>query len=348
MRKLLPCGLWKGKNVAVAVDYQLDTLVPGEENVLAISGVLKVLEEPGDRYNPLFIFGPPSVGKTHLLYALCRRFENEHPDWNVLALPAGEFLEECEHAWQNNQTVEFRQQLWKLNALFIDDVHLLSNRPAALEELYHAFNRLVADGRQLVFTSRFAPAEMAEFSTALRTRFQSGLVVSVEPPRERLMRDIIEQKCQTSGILPSRTATRYLCKELRNVRELHGILHQLEQTQNGRPRRVSLTEIRDVLEKHSSQQLTIGQIAKAVSQYFHVDIAKVRSASRQQSLVQARQMAMYLARELTTAPLTEIGAFFGGRDHTTVLYAYRKVCEELRQSSFAARAAREIRTSLRG
>ncbi|MFO0946934.1 MAG: DnaA/Hda family protein [Planctomycetota bacterium] len=331
----------------IPLDYDFDTLVPGEENVLAISGALKVLSEPGERYNPLFVFGPPSVGKTHLLYAIRRRLEREHPEWNILALPAGEFLEECEHAWQNNQAVDFRQQIWKLDALLIDDVHLLANRPAALEEIYHAFNRLVADTRQLVLTSRLPPADLDGFPMTLRTRFQSGLVVSVEPPRQRLMRDIIEQKCQISGLRPTVKAARFLCKELRSVRDLHGILHQLGQTTNGRAKRVSLTEVRSVLEKHSAEQITVATVAKAVCQYFHVDVSRVRSACRQQSLVQARQVAMYLAREMTSASLTEIGEYFGGRDHTTVLYAYRKMADDVRQNTFAARAVREIRDQLR-
>ena len=330
------------------IAYDLDSLVPGEENVLAISGAIKVLEQPGERYNPFFVYGPPSVGKTHLLCGLRQRLEDTYPDWNILALPAGEFLEECEQAWQNKTTPEFRQSLWRLHALLIDDVHLLIKRPAALEELYHAYNRLVADGRQLVFTSRLAPAELVDLPIALRTRFQSGLVVSLDPPREQLMGDIIERYAQEATIELSRKAGRFLTKELRNVRELQGVLHQLQQTSRGKPRRVALSEVRSVLETQNAQKLTVADVARSVCQYFHVELSKVRSASRQQSLVQARQMAMFLAREMTTAPLTEIGGFFGGRDHTTVLYAYRKVSEEMRQSPFAARASREIRMILRG
>jgi chromosomal replication initiator protein len=333
---------------AVPAEYSIDSLVPGEENVLAISGAVKTLEEPGERYNPLLIFGPPSVGKTHLLYALQRAFQRHYPHWSTLALPAGEFLEECEHAWQSSTQPDFRRRLWSVDALLIDDIHLLIKRPAATEELYHAFNRLVADGRQLVFTAREAPAEMLDLATPLRSRLQSGLVVGIEPPRDRLMRDIVEQKCQAISLNLSQKAMNFLSKEVRNVRELQGVLHQLERTGKGRLQRVTLNEVRSVLEKHAAQQMTVADVAKAVCKYFHVELPKVRSASRQQSLVQARQMAMYLARELTTAPLTEIGRFFGGRDHTTVLYAYRKVSEDLRESSFGNRAAREIRSLLRG
>ena len=330
------------------LDFDLQTLVPGEENVLALSGASKVLEDPGEKYNPLFIFGLPSTGKTHLMYSILRRFRVDHPDWDTLAYSAGDFLEQCERSWQENTKLDYRRRLWSVQALLIDDVHLLLKRPAALEELYHAFNRLVADGRQIVLTSRDAPAELTDLSIALRTRFQSGLVVCMEPPRERLMRDIIDQKCALTETTLSTKATQFLCKELRSVRELQGVFHQIEQSRNGHPRKVALSEVRLILEKHAAQQMTVADVAKAVCHYFHVDLPRVRSASRQQSLVQARQMAMYLARELTTAPLTEIGRFFGGRDHTTVLYAYRKVSEGLRQSSFGNRAAREIRSLLRG
>lgn len=328
-----------------------ETLVAGNENILAISGALKVLEQPGDRYNPLFIFGPPSVGKTHLLQAIRQRFEDDQPDWNVLAIPAGEFLEECENAWQNKTTVEFRQQLWRLHVLLIDDIHLLVRRPAALEELYHAFNRLVADSRQLIFTSRFAPAELTDLPLSLRSRFQSGLVVSLDPPRDRLLQDIVERKCVANGLKPSRKATRLMCQELRSVRDLHGVLHQLGEPSSqdeGAERRICLQEIRAVLDQHAARQLTIADVTRVVCHYLHVDVTKVRSASRQASLVQARQLAMYLAREMTRLPLTEIGRYFGGRDHTTVLYAYRKVTEDLRSNPFLAKADREIRAALRG
>jgi chromosomal replication initiator protein len=323
-------------------------MVRGEENVLAIAGALRVIQEPGERYNPLFIFGPSSAGKTHLLYALRKRFEQVYADWNVLALPAGEFLEECEQAWQNNLICEFRQQLWRLNALLIDDVHLLANRPAPLQELYHAFNRMLADAKQLVLTSREPPNKLTDFPLTLRSRFQSGLVVPLESPRERLMRDILEQKCQVAGVQTTRTAADLLCRELHNVRELDGVMHQLTEQKNGRSRQVSLGDVRTLLQTSRSRQLSIGDIARTVCQYFRVDLNKVRSASRQQALVQARQVAMYLGRELTRASLNEIGGYFGDRDHTTVMYACRKFREDLRHNPFLARAAREIRTLLRG
>lgn len=329
------------------LDFAFDTMVRGDENLLAISGALKVLAEPGQKYNPFFVFGSPSVGKTHLINALRISIEREHPEWNVLMLPAGEFLEECEAAWQNDTTGELRRTLWQLDALLIDDVHLLAHRPAALQELYHLSNQYLAHSRQLVLTSRFAPSELDGFQQDLCVRFKSGLVVSLDMPRERMMRDILEQKCQITGLRPTRKATRFLCNEVRSVRDLDGILHQLAAPVNGRARRISLAEVRDVLEKHSTERTTVADIAKAVCQYFRADIGKVRSASRQQSLVQARQVAMYLAREMTTAPLTEIGHFFGGRDHTTVLYAYRKVAESIRGDSHLSRAAREIRGALR-
>lgn len=330
-----------------ATTYQLETLVRGDENLLAISGAYKVLLEPGDKYNPLFVYGPPSSGKSHLLYALRAKFEERYPKWNILTLPAGEFLEECEQAWQKQRTLEFRNQLWKLDALMIDDVHLLINRPSALEEIYHAFNRLVADGKQLIFTSRYAIAELTDMPLTHRSRFQSGLVVGLDLPRERLMRDIVVERCRRHRIRPSRKAAAFLSKEIRNVRELDGLLQHFCMANHGKPSRIRLEDCKSLLDQHGERRTSIGDIAKAVCDHFRVEIEPVRSACRRASLVQARQLAMFLARELTTAPLVEIGRFFGNRDHTTVLYAIRKVEEEIQAGQYAARAAKEIRDNLR-
>lgn len=343
---------------SLAKEFSFDTFVPGDENVLAIEAANKVLEDPGDRYNPFVLYGPPSVGKSHLLCAVRARFEERYPHWNVLSLPSGEFIEECDAARQNKTTYEFRQQLWKLDLLLIDDIHLLENRDAALEELYHAFNRFVADGRQLVFSSREAPADLAAFPTALRMRLTSGLVVPIEPPRERMMRDLVEQQGYDFGFRLTQKATSYLCREVRSVRELNGIFRELSNGCNGScpslakpsstPRPVSLEEVRAIVKRHAAEQLKISDVAKAVCDYFHVDLQRVRSSSRRQSLVQARQLAMHLVREMTSAPLTAIGRYFGGRDHTTVLYACRKMAEDVRRCPYMSRAARDVRTILRG
>jgi chromosomal replication initiator protein len=339
----------KGLTVTVlATDFRFETFIPGEENVLAIEAANKVVLEPGDRYNPLFLFGPPSVGKSHLLRAIRTRFEEVYPQWNLLCLPACEFVDECESAWRLKTNYEFRQQLWKLDALLIDDVHLLEKSEPAKEELYHSFNRFVADGRQLVFTSRESPADLMNLSLALRQRLQSGLVVHIDPPRERLLRDLIEQHATMSGVRPSQKAASLLCREVRNARELSGIFNELKQNLPGQSRSVSLEEIRSVLQKHAAEQLKVSDVAESVCEYFNVELVRVRSASRQQSLVQARQLAMYLVREMTAAPLTQIGQYFGGRDHTTVLYACRKMAEDIHKSTYLAQAAREVRAMLRG
>lgn len=350
-----------GKGIAVTAletEFSFDTFVPGEENVLAIEAANKLLAKPGDQYNPFLLHGPPGVGKSHFLSALRSRFERQHPRWNVLSLPAGEFIEECDSARQSKSTYEFRQQLWTLDLLLVDDIHLLDKREAALEELYHAFNRFVADGRQLVFTSREAPVDLVGFPTPLRMRLQSGLVVPIEPPRERMMRDLIEQQAYACGLRPTQKAAGYLCREVRSVRELNGIFRELRNGHNGSAhhpepspaciRTISLDEVRAILKKQATEQLTISDVAKAVCDYLRVDLQRVRSPSRRQSLVQARQLAMHLVRELTSAPLTAIGRYFGGRDHTTVLYACRKMAEDVQKCSYMNRAARDLKTILRG
>lgn len=330
----------------MATDHRFESFVPGEENVLALEATQKVISQPGHHYNPLYLFGPPSVGKTHLLQALARGLEQEYPQWDILFLPAGEFIDECESTWRLKTNYEFRQQLWKLDALLIDDIHLLERSEPAKEELYHAFNRFVADGRQLAFTSRESPADLMEFSLALRQRLQSGLVVHIDPPRERLLRDLIEKHSVLTGVRPSQKAASLLCREVRSIRELRGIFNELSARIDGEGT-VSLEAVRELLQKHAAEQIKMSDVAKAVCEYFKIDIGRVRSASRQQALVQARQLAMYLIRDLTAAPLTQIGGYFGGRDHTTVLYACRKVSEDMRKNHFLSQAAREVRAMLR-
>lgn len=327
--------------------YEWNTLVRGEENLLAISGALRVLESPGERFNPLFVHGPPSVGKTHLLYALCQRLGEDRKDWNILALPAGEFLDGCDQAWRENSSIELRQQLWRLNALLIDDVHLLVRHQPALDELYHAFNRLVADGKQLVLTSRYPPAEMPELPAPLRNRFLSGLVVSLQPPGEPLRRGIVEQKCLAHGFRPTKQAIQFLSKELRDVRALEGTLHLLSQGRSGKGNRVTLEEVRAAVETRGDHPLSIAEVARVVCEHLGVELSLTRSACRQHSLVQARQAAMFLARELTPAPLTAIGAYFGGRDHSTVLYACRKIADDSRDQPEVAALLQALRARLR-
>jgi chromosomal replication initiator protein len=333
---------------ALSTSYSFETFVPGDENVLALEAANKVVQQPGHHYNPLYLFGPSSVGKTHLLRALRIRLEEVYPAWDILCLPACEFIEECESHWREKTTYEFRQQLWRMDAILIDDLHQLERSEPAKEELYHLFNRFLADGRQLAFTSRESPADILNFSLALRQRLQSGLPVHIDPPRERLLRDLIEQFAADSRIRPSQKAASLLCREVRSIRELQGIFKELGQSAGPEGRLVSLEEARSVLQKHAAEQLKIADIARAVCAYFNVDIARVRSASRRASLVQARQLAMYLVREMTAAPLTQIGGYFGGRDHTTVLYACRKVADDVRKSPFLAQASRDVRAMLRG
>jgi chromosomal replication initiator protein len=331
-----------------ACDQRFETFVAGEENVLAIEAAHKVIAEPGNQYNPLVLFGPPSVGKTHLFQALRCQLEETYPAWNILSLPACEFISECEQAWEKKTAAEFRQSLWTLDALMIDDIHQMVRSAPAKEELYHTFNRFVANGRQLILTSRESPADMLDLGLPLRQRLQSGLMIPMEPPREPLLRDLIERESLRFGIRLSQKAAGLLVREVRNAREIQGVFHELKQSGDSADRLIPLEDVRSVLQKHTSQQLKISDVTKVVCEYFNVELARVRSASRRQSLVQARQLAMYLVREMTGAPLTQIGDYFGGRDHTTVLYACRKVAEDVRKEPLLSQAVREVQAQLRG
>jgi chromosomal replication initiator protein len=332
------------------IDPELDfkSMVRGEENHLAIEGAAKVLLNPGGRWNPLILLGASGVGKTHLLHSLRNELERRYADLNMLILPAEEFIGECEDAARQQRQPEFRQQLWKLDVFLLDDLDRLAEHPVAQEEVYHLYNRLLADGKQLCFTSRLPPNELPTFPFPLRSRLMSGLLVRMNFPTETTLRQIIETRFRRAGYRPTRKLMKFLCKEIRRVDDVDAILRAVREDHAGKSRRVSLADVRYLIDRTATGRTTIQAVCEAVCRWFKVEPEQIVSESRRANLVRARQVAMYLARELTAAPLAEIGLFFGGRDHTTVLYACRKVAEELEEDSASARAVHDLKLQLRG
>ena len=327
-------------------EYDLDEFVRGSENELAVSAVQKVLGQPGaESHNPLYLYGPGGSGRTHLMYGLRVELERRHPQWNILALPAGEFIHECDQAWQRRESSELRQQLWRLDAVLIDDIHLFAKHPAAMEELYHIYNRLVADNRQLVVTADCGPRRLVGLSMPLKLRLLSGLVVPTVKPDRPLLRQILDRRAARLRLDLAEPAAAFLCECVRNVSELLGVLTTVRGKRRGKARAhpVELDEIKQVYEHHAAERLTVAEVAKLVCEHYRADLTRVRSASRRQELVQPRQMAMYLARELTNCSLTRIGRYFGGRDHTTVLYGLRKVGDRIAADPAAAQLAKDLR-----
>jgi chromosomal replication initiator protein len=330
--------------------FDLARLAEGEENSSAIRAVRTVLESPGEEFNPLFIHGPAASGKSHLLFGLARALSQKYPRKPIVALSAGEFLERCDEAWATRSAAQLRRHWWRAEAFLLDDLHLLNQRPAAIQELLHLFNRLHAAGRQLVFTAKRSPAELSSFPAAIRSRLGGGLTCSLDSPGPDLLTAILHRKATAFKLKLSANAAGALARVTRNAREVEGAIRRLDETTPGRRRcgrAVTLSRVRQLLEELESPPVTVADVAQAACGYYQAPLAKVRSESRQQGLVLVRQLSMYLARELTEAPLTEIGDYFGGRDHSTVLYACQRAEELMAADSRIGRAAREIRRAVR-
>ena len=332
-----------------ALLFDLDRLAQGEENASAVLAARKVLEEPGDSYNPLVIHGPAASGKSHLLFGLARALSHKFPRKLIIALSAGDFLERCDEAWATRSAARLRRHWWRAEAFLLDDLHLIHQRPAAVQELLHLFNRLHAAGRQLVFTARRAPAEMSSFPAAIRSRLGGGLVCSLETPGPELLAAILHRKAAAFKLKLSSNAVGALARVVRNPREIEGAVRRLDETTPGRRRcgrAVTLARVRQLIEELDSPPITIADVAQAACAYYQAPLAKVRSESRQQEVVLVRQLAMHLARELTEASLAAIGRYFGGRDHSTVLYACERAEELMASEARIGRAAREIRRAV--
>jgi chromosomal replication initiator protein len=352
MRRTTGADARKGgtAELSPALFFDLARIAEGDENEFTLSAVRQVLETPGEDFSPLFIHGPAATGKSHLLFGLARALSQKFPRKPIIALTAGDFLERCDEAWSARSAAQLRRHWWRAEAFLLDDLHMLHHRPAAIQELLHLFNKLHSAGKQMVFTARRSPAELSSFPAAIRSRLGSGLTCSLDTPGPDLLAAILHRKAAAFKLKLSQSAATGLARVVRNAREVEGVVRRLDQTTPGRRRcgrAVTLARVRQLLEELESPPITIADVAQAASSFYQVPLAKVRSESRQQELVLVRQLAMYLARTLTDAPLTEIGAYFGGRDHSTVLYACQRAEELMAADSRIGRAAREIRRAVR-
>jgi chromosomal replication initiator protein len=330
--------------------FDLSQLAIGRENAFAVSAAKSVMASPGEDANPLFFHGPAATGKSHLLFGLARGLAAKSPRKSVIAMSAGDFCERVDEAWTVRAAAALRRQWWRAEAFLLDDIHLLNQRPAAIQELLHLFNRFHSTGKQLVFTANRPPGELHGLPAVVRSRLGGGLLCSLEPPGPELLSAILMQKAAAFKLRLSQNAAAGLARVVRNAREVEGVVLRLDETTPGRRRcgrAVTLARVRQLLEELESPPITVADVAQAACIYYQTPLAKVRSESRQQGLVLVRQLSMHLARTLTDAPLAEIGKYFGGRDHSTVLYACQRAEELMAEDPRIGRAAREIRRAVR-
>ncbi|MEW6445661.1 MAG: chromosomal replication initiator protein DnaA [Pseudomonadota bacterium] len=315
--------------------FAFTTFVGGKSNQLARAAAVQVADNPGSGYNPLFIYGGVGLGKTHLMHAIGNQVLARNPNARVLYLHSERYVQDMIRAIQHNSINEFKQFYRSLNLLLIDDIQFFAGKDRSQEEFFHTFNALMESGQQIVMSCDRYPKEIEGLEERLKSRFGWGLTVAIEPPELETRVAILQSKAEQSGIeLPSEVAF-FIAKRIRsNIRELEGALRRVVASSQFTGRAITLDFTRESLKDLIALQdrlVTIDNIQKTVAQYYKLKIDDLLSERRSRSITRPRQMAMALAKELTNHSLPEIGQAFGGRDHTTVIHACRKIAE-LRES----------------
>ncbi|MCP3662764.1 MAG: chromosomal replication initiator protein DnaA [Gammaproteobacteria bacterium] len=317
-------------------NFTFSTFVEGKSNQLARAASMQIGENPGTVYNPLFIYGGVGLGKTHLMHAVGNSIRENNPQARVVYLHSERFVAEMVKALQHNTIDQFKRHYRSVNALLIDDVQFFAGKERSQEEFFHTFNALFESQQQIILTSDRFPKEVSGLEERLRSRFGWGLTVAIEPPDLETRVAILKSKAeQLFGLeLPNEVAFFIGNRVRSNIRELEGALRRIIANAQFTGRPITQEFAKDALRDMLAAQdklVTISNIQKTVAEYFKIRTSDLNSAKRSRTIARPRQVAMTLAKELTNHSLPEIGEAFGGRDHTTVLYANRKIAE-LRES----------------
>jgi len=312
-------------------NFTFTTFVEGKSNQLAKAAALQVAENCGTAYNPLFIYGGVGLGKTHLMHAIGNQILTQKPDAKVVYLHSERFVADMIKALQHNAIDAFKSHYRSVDALLIDDIQFFARKERSQEEFFHTFNALLESQQQVILTCDRYPKEVDGLEERLKSRFGWGLTIAIEPPELETRVAILQKKAEQAGIdLPSEVAF-FIAQRLRsNVRELEGALRRVMANAQFTGQSITLDFAKEALRDLLALQdklVTIDNIQKTVAEYFKIRISDLLSARRSRSITRPRQIAMALAKELTNHSLPEIGDAFGGRDHTTVLHACRKIAE---------------------
>jgi chromosomal replication initiator protein len=317
--------------------HTFDSFVEGKSNQLAVAAAKQVAENPGKAYNPLFLYGSTGLGKTHLLHAVGNEIIAGKTNAKVVYMHSERFVQDMVKALQNNAIEEFKNYYRSVDALLIDDIQFFANKERSQEEFFHTFNSLLEGNQQIILTSDRYPKEINGVEDRLKSRFGWGLTIAIEPPELETRVAILMKKAEENHIkLPEEVAF-FIAKRLRsNVRELEGALNRVIANANFTGKAITIDFVKDALKDLLALQeklVTIENIQKTVAEYYKIKVSDLLSKRRSRSVARPRQVAMALAKELTNKSLPEIGDGFGGRDHTTVLHACRKIAELKEESN---------------
>ena len=339
-----------GKRASNYFENTFDTFVVGASNKFAHAAAQAVAANPGKAYNPLFIYGNSGLGKTHLLNAICHEIKKNDPSMKIVLTDGEEFTNEFIEALNHRTTTEFQNKYRKVDVLLMDDVQFIASKERTQEEFFHTFNALTQDGKQIVLSSDRPPKDMPQLEDRMRTRFEWGLLADVQPPDLETRTAIIRTKAAQFGMILSEDVVQYIAENITsNVRQLEGVVKRLTAYRDILDDTITVDSvkraIRDVI-RTGTYIPTPDVIIEESARSFQLTGADLRGQSRSKKTAMARQIAMYLMRNLTNLPLKEIGEEFGGRNHATVLSSIRKVEELLKSDPEIAATVRDITSNI--
>ncbi len=331
--------------------YTFDDFVIGPGNRFAHAASVAVSEAPAKNYNPLFIHGPTGLGKTHLMQAIAHEMKRRHPNFKILYISSEKFTNQLITAIQTRSTNQFRSRYRNLDLILIDDIHFLAEKEATQEEFFHTFNTLYDAHKQIVVSSDRPPREIPGLEERLVSRFGWGLVTDIQPPDFETRVAILKKKMEKETVVVPDDVSFFIASQFKsNVRELEGALIRVVAYGTLTAKAIDLALAKQVLRdsvEEEEKKINMDQIQRLVAEYFNMKVSDLRSKRRTKSIAEPRQIAMYLVRTLTTHSYPEIGEYFGGRDHTTVLHACQKVTRDVEKDVKKMRVVEEIKDMLK-
>ncbi|HEX3025722.1 MAG TPA: chromosomal replication initiator protein DnaA [Clostridia bacterium] len=315
-------------------EYTFDTFIVGSSNKFAHAASLAVASNPAMAYNPLFIYGGSGLGKTHLLHAIKYEIEKNDPGSNIIYIKGDDFTNELVESIRQNSQIQFRNKYRQSTVLLVDDIQFIAGKEGTQEEFFHTFNTLYEAKKQIVLTSDRPPKEIQTLEDRLRTRFEWGLLADVQPPDFETRLAIIKRKAELLGISIPDEVSEYIANKLKNnIRQLEGAVKKMKAYNllAGDPPSIAIAQnaIRDILNDNQPVPVTVDRIIGEVSRTFGVTGDELRGKMRSGNISSARQVAMYIVRDITQMSTSSIGDEFGGRDHSTVVYAIQKVEDDM-------------------
>ena len=325
-----------GTNSNLNPNYTFDTFVVGNNNRFAQSAALAVAESPGESYNPLYIYGGPGLGKTHLMHSIGHFILDQNPSANVIYVTSEDFTNEVIDSIRNGNAAsmsKFRDKYRKVDVLMIDDVQFIIGKESTQEEFFHTFNALQTQGKQIILTSDKPPKDMETLEERIRSRFEWGLMADIGVPDYETRMAILRKKAESDHFDIDDEILNYIANNIKsNVRELEGALNKLSAYNNLVNTKITMEiaekELQNYITPDKPKEITPQLIIEVVTEHFHISMDQMISKSRSSDIARPRQIAMFLCKNMTDIPLDTIGSFLGGRDHSTIIHGIRKITEE--------------------